>query len=206
MNLEKFPENINNINEKEPNIDLGKLIIQEKGFIEGLRGKSKSVAKIMVLCTLLAGTASLSRAEAGDEIKKHTISERQKGADQIKYSSDERMQRHIEQVLKRKKQRQEEYERWTKRASELAEKMGIDFDSNNYSIKLEGFVPIHINEHNVPLDLLTDDERESVERARKIKRSLVDNGEDDETEDKNKKRDPSVVITKGNEYMKPSDF
>ncbi|MAF20660.1 MAG: hypothetical protein CMI55_03185 [Parcubacteria group bacterium] len=206
MNLEKFPENINNTNEKEPHIDLDKLAIQEKGFIEGLRGKSKLVAKTMVLCTLLAGTVSLSKAEAGDEIKRHTISEKQKGADQNKYSGDERMQRRIEQVLKKKKQKQEERERWIKRASELAGKMGIDFDSNNPSIKLEGFVPTHINEHNVPLDLLTDDERESVEKARKIKRSPVDSVEDDEIEDKNKKQDPSVTITKGNEYMKPSDF
>ena len=67
-------------------------------------------------------------------------------------------------------------------------------------------MPTHINEHNVPLDLLTDDERESVEKARKIKRSPVDSVEDDEIEDKNKKQDPSVTITKGNEYMKPSDF
>ncbi len=70
---------------------------------------------------------------------------------------------------------------------------------------------VQFSQDRSPLDLLTDDERRSVENARKIKRSLIDNGEGDETgnkdkENKDKERDPSVIITEGNKYMDPSDF
>lgn len=94
-----------------------------------------------------------------------------------KYSSDERIQRKIERMYKKAEERKKEIENYQGRASELADKMDIPFDPKKDRIYLEGSVPTIINGQNVPLKFLTDEERRSVERARKIKESQRDKGE-----------------------------
>ena len=63
------------------------------------------------------------------------------------------------------------------RAIELAGKMGMSIDPQNYKnlmIRTEGFVPTEINGVLVPFLLLTEEERKSVESARRI-RALMGN-------------------------------
>ncbi|MCD5380950.1 MAG: hypothetical protein LR008_00020 [Candidatus Pacebacteria bacterium] len=56
----------------------------------------------------------------------------------------------------------------TTRAVKLANMMGISFDCNNYLIGSRANVPVTINGHNVPLDLLTPDELWSIEADRRL--------------------------------------
>lgn len=168
--FEKFPTE----KEKGEDIKAQQLLEAEKGFIEKLSGKAKTVARVMALLTALAaGSGVWAKGEAGATEKryKYTREELQQRFNRGEYSGDERMQRKIERMYKKAEEERKEIESYKKRASELADKMDIPFDPNKARIYLEGFVPTIINGQNVPLEFLTGEERQSVERARKIKQS-----------------------------------
>jgi len=187
-------------NSIEQNPEGQRFMDKEKGFMETLSGKAKTVARVMVLCTALAAVG-WSNVEASDTVKKHKYTrEELQQNNKGRYSKDERIQRRVEEARKKAIEKRRETRDYIKRASELADKMGIAFDSDNSVVQLEGFAPITINGKDVPMNMLTDEEQQNIERARKITQSLERN-----IDDENKKETGSKV-TKSNDYMDTSNF
>jgi hypothetical protein len=195
-------------NVTEQSIEAQRFVDEEKGFMENLSGKAKTVARVMVLCTALA-SVGWSNAEASDTVKKYkyTQEELQQRSDAGKYSKDERIHRILQKELKRAREKRNKTEEYIDRAFELADKMGIVFDPDNVEIKVEGFVPTIINGKDVPVDMFTEKERQNIERARKISQSLE--GSDSENKNRNKNGNRKKIrsnVTQSNDYMNLSDF